>query len=123
MGVFCLKNIEELVMKKTFMSLAIASCFAMGTTLTQADSQENHGHIIKSDTPRRSSTTGISGGMSASETLGTMDPSGSTRVIDPSGTSGVMGLPGTSGGMDPSGPSGEMGSSGSNSGSAGRSGH
>jgi hypothetical protein len=105
------------------MSLAIASCFAMGTTLTQADSPENHGNIIKSDAPGRSSTTSISRGMSASDTLGIMDPSGSTRVIDPSGTSGVMGLPGTSGGMNPSSPSSGMGSSGSNSGSARGSGH
>lgn len=110
-------------MKKILMSLAIASCFAMGATLTQADSQAIHENIIKSDTPGRSSTTGISGGMSASDTLCIMDPSGSTRVIDPSGTSGVMGFPGTSGGMAPSGPSGGMGSSGSNSSSAGESGY
>ena len=107
-------------MKKTFISLAIASCFAMGTTLGQADSQEDQGNIIKkkSDTSERSSTAGISGGMSASDTLGVIDPSGSSRVIDPSGTSGVMGLPGTSGGMDPSSTSGGMGSSGFSSGSA-----
>ena len=52
-------------MKKTFISVAIASCFAMWTTLAQADSQEDQGNIIKkkSDTSGRSSTASTSGGM------------------------------------------------------------
>ncbi len=83
-----------------FMNLAIVSCCVMGTTLVQADPQEDPGDGMnkKSGTSERNSTVNPSGGMSISDTFGVIDPSGSTRVVDPSGTSAVMGLPGTSGG-------------------------
>ena len=87
-------------MKIFFMNLAIVSCCVMGTTLAQADSQQDQGEGInkKSGTSQRNSTVNTSGGVSISDTFGVIDPSGSTRVVDPSGTSAVMGLPGTSGG-------------------------
>ena len=87
-------------MKIFFMNLAIVSCCVMGTTLAQADSQEDHGDGMnkKYGTSERNSTVDTSVGMRISDTFGVIDPSGSTRVVDPSGTAGVMGLPGTSGG-------------------------
>lgn len=89
-------------MKKFFMNLAIVSCCVLGTTLAQADSQEDHGDGMNknSGTSQRNSTVDKSVGMSISDTFGVIDPSGSTRVVDPSGTSAVMGLPGTSGGAN-----------------------
>lgn len=97
---FSYTNIERLSIKKFFINVAIVFCCVAGTTLAQADSQENHGDGMnkKSGTSERSSTVDTSGGMSISDSFGVIDPSGSSRVVDPSGTSGVMGLPGTSGG-------------------------